>query len=588
MYNYKMKTATGYTIQIFWKHAKKYYWLVSVLALATLTTVATEIVSPIVYRQLINAVSERMPVTRVYQLVLLVLLIGVIYNIGQRVASFATTYFEAKVQRDLVRTAYSYVLHHSVGFFSDTFVGGLIAKINRFDRSFERLADEFIWGMGRTSLLLGLTLVVLAIHIPLAALVMGVWVILYLVAAYFFNQYKMPYELQNAEQDSLVTAHMADTITNVTTIKLFTSEKSERSTFQKITEKQFKIQVFTWNLSNYYEIAQAFFALLLEAAIFLIAVWLWNQGRLTVGDFVLLQLYINQIVGNLWNISRNIRALYRGIADANEMSEILLTPYGVTDKINAKKLKVPSGSIQFDKLGFAYEGQSKVFNNFNLSISSGERVALVGPSGGGKTTIVKLLFRFYDVTNGGVSIDGQNIGDVTQESLRENISLVPQDPILFHRSLLDNIKYAKPNATFKEVVAAAKAAHCHEFIDKLPNKYDTMVGERGVKLSGGERQRVAIARAILKNAPILVLDEATSSLDSESENLIQDALKTLMHGKTTIVIAHRLSTIMAMDRIVVIEGGKITEQGKHEELLKAQDGKYQKLWHIQSGSYQND
>ncbi|HMR55435.1 MAG TPA: ATP-binding cassette domain-containing protein, partial [Candidatus Doudnabacteria bacterium] len=186
---------------------------------------------------------------------------------------------------------------------------------------------------------------------------------------------------------------------------------------------------------------------------------------------------------------------------------------------------------------------------------------------------------------GTIQIDGQDISKVTQSSLREQVSLVPQDPILFHRSLLENIRYAKPDATLREVIAAAKAAHCHEFIDKLPAKYETFVGERGVKLSGGERQRVAIARAILKNSPILVLDEATSSLDSESEKLIQDALKNLMEGKTTIVIAHRLSTIMAMDRIVVIEGGKIVEQGSHSELLKVGDGKYQKLWHIQAGGF---
>jgi ATP-binding cassette subfamily B protein len=287
----------------------------------------------------------------------------------------------------------------------------------------------------------------------------------------------------------------------------------------------------------------------------------------------------------LWNVGRNMRRVYQAIADGNEMTEMLLTPHEVQDVENAGLLKVNSGKIEFNHTSFSYKDQESIFNDFNLSISGGERVALVGPSGGGKSTIVKLLFRSYDLTGGGIEIDGQDISKVTQESLREQISLVPQDPILFHRSILENIRYAKPEATEKEVIAAAKAAHCHEFIEKLSSKYETMVGERGVKLSGGERQRVAIARAILKNAPILVLDEATSSLDSESESLIQDALKTLMQGKTTIVIAHRLSTIMAMDRIVVIEDGQITEQGKHEELLKDKDGKYQKLWHIQAGGF---
>ncbi|OGE95207.1 MAG: hypothetical protein A3H72_00060 [Candidatus Doudnabacteria bacterium RIFCSPLOWO2_02_FULL_48_8] len=226
-----------------------------------------------------------------------------------------------------------------------------------------------------------------------------------------------------------------------------------------------------------------------------------------------------------------------------------------------------------------------MFKNFSLSIQGGERVALIGPSGGGKTTIVKLLFRFFDMQGGGISIDGQNIAQVTQESLRANISLVPQEPILFHRSLYDNIAYAKPQASEQEVYRAAKLAHCHEFIMSFPLEYETFVGERGLKLSGGERQRVAIARAILKDSPILVLDEATSSLDSESEHLIQDAMKKLMLGKTTIVIAHRLSTIMQMDRIIVIDKGQVAEEGKHTELIKAKQGIYQKLWQIQAGGF---
>ena len=226
-----------------------------------------------------------------------------------------------------------------------------------------------------------------------------------------------------------------------------------------------------------------------------------------------------------------------------------------------------------------------MLNNFDLAIKPGERVALIGPSGGGKSTIIKLLLRFFDLNGGEILIDGQDIYKTQQDSLRAQLSLVPQDPILFHRSLIENIRYAQPEAKDSEVVKAAKLAHAHEFISSFPDGYNTLVGERGVKLSGGERQRVAIARAILKDAPILVLDEATSSLDSESEQFIQDALKSLMQGRTTIVVAHRLSTIMQMDRIVVIDGGKIVEQGKHEELLKIREGLYQRLWEIQAGGF---
>jgi ATP-binding cassette subfamily B protein len=344
---------------------------------------------------------------------------------------------------------------------------------------------------------------------------------------------------------------------------------------------------WTWDLSSINEAIQAGMFVILEFGLLYLAVKFWKAGHLTVGDFALLEGYMVQMFGLLWDLGRHIKNIYSRLGDAQEMTEILLTPHEVVDRPNAGKLKVTGGRIEFQDVTFGYHNKQKIFQDFNLSIHPGERVALIGPSGGGKTTVIKLLFRFFDLQGGGIAIDGQKIASVSQESLRANLALVPQDPILFHRSLYDNIAYGDPNASEGEIIKAAKLAHCHEFIMKFPDQYQTFVGERGVKLSGGERQRVAIARAILKNAPILVLDEATSSLDSESELLIQDALRNLMKDRTTIVIAHRLSTIMQMDRIVVIEKGKITEEGKHGELLKAEQGTYQKLWKIQAGGFFN-
>ncbi len=267
------------------------------------------------------------------------------------------------------------------------------------------------------------------------------------------------------------------------------------------------------------------------------------------------------------------------------MTVILNTPHEIVDIPKAKKLKVPRGAIEFKGVDFCYHKTRKVIDNFNLKIKSKERIALIGPSGSGKTTVVKLLLRMNDVARGEILIDGKNIAKVTQDSLRENISLVPQNPILFHRTLMENICYGKPNASKQQAISAAKKARADEFISVFPNKYNTYVGERGVKLSGGERQRVAIARAILKNAPILVLDEATSSLDSHSEKLIQEAIEELMKNKTVIVIAHRLSTIRKMNRILVIDHGKIIEEGTHQELLAKARGKYKRLWELQSGGF---
>lgn len=267
------------------------------------------------------------------------------------------------------------------------------------------------------------------------------------------------------------------------------------------------------------------------------------------------------------------------------MTQILDTKDDVKDIADAKALKVEKGEIDFENIHFKHaDAKEAIFNNFSLSIKPGERVGLVGISGSGKTTLTKLLLRFADVDEGEIKVDGQNISEVQQISLRENIAYVPQETSLFHRTIAENIAYAKPDASRKEIVRAAKLANAHDFIMSLPDGYETLVGERGIKLSGGQRQRIAIARAILKDAPILVLDEATSALDSESEALIQDALEKLMKGRTSIVVAHRLSTIASMDNIVVLEGGKIIEQGTHHQLIK-KGGAYDKLWSRQSGAF---
>jgi ATP-binding cassette subfamily B protein len=313
----------------------------------------------------------------------------------------------------------------------------------------------------------------------------------------------------------------------------------------------------------------------------------WQLSLISLPLMILLQNYLFRLVDSMWSFGSIVRTYYESFADAEEMIVILNTPYEVLDQAK-KDLKNVKGEVSFENVTYVYDNNnSKVLDNFSLTIPAGQKVAIIGSSGAGKTTFVRLLMRLFNLNSGKILIDGVDISEISQENLREKISFVPQEPVLFHRTLMENIRYGRRNATDEEVFEAAHMAHCDDFIDKLPNGYETFVGERGVKLSGGERQRVAIARAILKNSPILILDEATSSLDSHSESLIQDALHKLVQGKTTIVIAHRLSTIREMDRIIVVEKGKIIEDGTHEKLIKQEKGLYKKLWDLQAGGFKN-
>lgn len=320
----------------------------------------------------------------------------------------------------------------------------------------------------------------------------------------------------------------------------------------------------------------------------LVAIVLGVKLSISVGVIYLILNYTLNIARRLWDLNNLIRSLNRVFGDAYDMTEILQISPEVEDKPQAKKMKAKEGKIVFRDVTFGYKDSSrKLFQNLNLTIQPGEKIGLVGQSGGGKTTITKLLLRFMDIQTGSIAIDGQDIAEVQQGSLRKAIAYVPQEPLMFHRSLKDNIRYGQLGVDDSAIIASSKKANAHQFITSLPNGYETTVGERGTKLSGGQKQRVAIARAMLKDAPILLLDEATSALDSESEVLIQDALWKLMEGRTAIVIAHRLSTIQKMDRIIVLNEGKIVEEGSHSELLE-RNGTYAKLWAHQSGGFLED
>ena len=577
---------TRETLKIFWRHSRKYGWQVTLILAGVFVYTILQAYIPLLYRDLIDTLASGFDnLNAALYIVLLILIANVFRLSGYRFANFINNAFQTRVMADLMNTCYQYLQKHSYGFFTSNFVGSLVTKVRRFERAFERIADQFIHELGRSALDIVIIISVLIWQYRIFGLIMLAWSVVYVAVAYFYSQFKLPYDIRRAEADSLTTAQLADTITNNINIKIFRNYDYEYDRFDRTVNEQARLRKKSWDLGSISDVIFSAYTLAMEFFIMYFAVKMWGQGLLSIGDVTLFQIYLLRIFDKIWSTGRNLRDIYEALADANEMTELLLLPHGITDVEGAKALEVKKGEIIFENVSFGYHEEGAILDNFSLKIKPGERVALIGPSGGGKSTIAKLLLRFYDVRGGKILIDRQDVSKITQDSLRDSIALVPQDPILFHRSLMENIRYAKPEASDEEVIRAAKLAHAHEFISSFSLGYDTLVGERGVKLSGGERQRVAIARAILKNAPILVLDEATSSLDSESEMYIQDALKKLMENRTTIVIAHRLSTVMQMDRIVVIDGGRITEEGKHEELLKVQQGTYQRLWEIQAGGF---
>lgn len=571
-----------------WGGMRMYKWSVFLLVILSLTATICGVVIPLFYKAFFDILAQTTPVTdRGPELIRLILMIFAINGFGWlcwRVVVFVNNTFQPNVKKNLEINSFAYVLDHSYTFFSNAFVGSLVRKIHRLANAFEKLMDELLWNILTLVVVVVGNLIVLFLRDVRLGIVLLICVAVIAIFNVTFAMWKLKYDYAKSLLDSESTAVLSDALTNSTTIKLFASQEQEKIVFGNVMERWRKAQTRLWNYDGIAESVQAGLMVLAEFVMFYVAIQLWQQGLLTIGDFALIQGFMVGIFMRVWNLGKSIRHIYEGLADAAEMVEILETPHEVKDAAKADLMNVTDGSIQFQDVTFKFNQTRVVLNGLNMFIQPHEKVALVGPSGAGKTTITKLLLRFHDVESGVISIDGQNIANVTQNSLRENIAMVPQEPILFHRSLLDNIRYGRPSATDEEVVEAAKRARCHEFIMELPETYQTFVGERGIKLSGGERQRIAIARAILKNAPILVLDEATSSLDSESESLIQAALDELMKGKTTIVIAHRLSTIMRMDRILVIDGGKVVDTGTHSELLK-KEGIYKKLWEIQAGGF---
>ena len=581
--------SVGQIISQFWNGIKPVKGLFFFAYILFFTAQLLNLFVPLYYKQFFDVINKsidpNITAPILIHIVTIILIFHALNWIFWRVGINMFNIMESKVMARLKQNAFDYMIKHSYTFFANNFSGSLVQKVGRFSRAFEALADSLAFNFIPLVIAVVGSIWITWFIAPVVSIIISIWVVVITAFSVIFSTWKLKYDTIVAEADSHTTGYLADSVTNNTAVSYFTGHEHESFGFKDVSNDQAKKTLFSWRLGDITDAVQTLLIVLVEFFVFYYAIKYWKTGLITIGTFVLAQTYIIGLSQQLWGLNRIIRNIYQSLADSRQMVEILLTDYEIKNAPDAKKLIVNKGEIVFNDVSFDFGKDNEVLSNINITIKPGEKVAIVGPSGAGKTTFVRLIMRLYNLTKGKISIDGQDISGVAQDSLRENISFVPQDPILFHRTLLENIRYGRRDATDEEVKEAAHLAHCDEFIENLPLKYETFVGERGIKLSGGERQRVAIARAILKRAPILIFDEATSSLDSYSESLIQDALKNLMSSCTTIVIAHRLSTVKKMDRIISMSDGFIVEDGTHDELANKDSGLYKKLWDLQVSGF---
>lgn len=573
----------------FWYFIKKQKWQFAVLFLSTSVHTVESNVLPYAMKLLINGVAALgRDTARAYSVLTfpICLFLGtwigmvIVYRIQEFVATRTLPEFRKNVRLSL----FGYIQGHSHAYFADNFAGSIASKIGDVPRALSAMIDFIRWRiitMGWVGLV-AITWVGM-VNWRFSA-VSATWVIVHMCISYSMTRKVSACSAKYAADLTYLHGNIVDSITNINAVRLFAQHDHERAYIARLQgiaqESDHKALVRMWRTRGFMDIPLMF----MYAATLILLVEGWKSGWVTAGDMVFVTVTMLNMMRAVWLFSNELPNFFSEIGVCNQALTIITKSHDVVDARDARPLVAPRGEIVFDNVHFQYIHGRDVFKDKNITIRAGEKVGLVGFSGSGKSTFVNLMLRLYDVEGGCILIDGQDIATVTQDSLHASIAMIPQDSTLFHRSLMENIRYGRVEATDEEVLNASKLAHCHEFISQLSEGYDSLVGERGIKLSGGQRQRIAIARAILKNAPILILDEATSSLDSVTEKYIQESLEMLMKDRTTIIIAHRLSTLAHMDRILVFEDGTIIEDDTHQALLAA-NGHYARLWNMQAGGF---
>lgn len=480
----------------------------------------------------------------------------------------------------------SYVTLHSRAYFSERFAGSIMNKIRHASTGMREVVDIFLWEFLELGVNVIASFIIAFTVSPLVAWIFLGWVVFIVGINAYLGIRRVPLAIEAHEIETLINGATVDLLTNVSAMQEYARRLYEIERLRSMTARRRHAHLRSWYFGEWTRVLNSALLVIFGTAMVFTTASLARSGLVSLGDVLLVVTIIFRIEGLLQSLGSNFNKFAETWGEIRESLEEIVEPHEIPDQEGATVLKVSSGAIDLNTMSFSY-GNYRVFDRLDLHIPAHQRVGLVGRSGAGKSTLVRLLLHHHDLQEGTITIDGQDISAVTQESLRQSIGIVPQEPLLFHRTISENIAYGNPDASQEDIERAAQLAQAHEFILRLQDGYQSLVGERGVKLSGGERQRVAIARAILKNAPILLLDEATSSLDSESEVAIQKALAELMKGKTVIAIAHRLSTLRGMDRLIVLDHGKIIEQGTHEELV-SKTGTYSELWRHQAGGFLQD